>query len=119
MGLPIHLKYTGSMAEKPQEPQVAFENPLDFDTIAPPPRGDAPMPWGAIGGMAAAGFVVGLVGGYFLSVCLGLMLWPESNLAPLPFLFTLWPAMMLGTPLVMLLLLWVACFLRRLARGHA
>jgi hypothetical protein len=107
------------MAEQPQGPPSALEEPLDFNVLAPPPRRGAPMPWGAIGGMAAAGFVVGLVGGYFLSVYLGLMLWPDSNLAPLPFLFTLWPAMMLGTPLVMLLLLWVACLLRRLASGHA
>ncbi len=40
--------------------------------------------------------LVGLVGGYYLAVIIGLTLYPGSNLGPLPFIFTVWPATFVG-----------------------
>jgi hypothetical protein len=51
------------------------------------------------------GLAVGVVVGYFASVFLGLYLWPDSNVAPLPFLFTLCPAITIATPLIWLWLI--------------
>jgi hypothetical protein len=41
--------------------------------------------------------LVGLVGGYFLAVIIGLAAFPDSNLGPLPFIFTVWPVTFAGS----------------------
>ena len=41
--------------------------------------------------VAIFGGAIGLIGGYFVSVFIGIAIFPDSNLAPLPFLCCLWP----------------------------
>jgi hypothetical protein len=53
--------------------------------------------------------LAGLVGGYFLAVIIGLVVSPDSPQGPIPFIFTVWPAVFVAS-------LWWGARLDRRAR---